>query len=127
MSLLPLLFGVFLIVHGLIHLWWLAPLPDDPKNPFTFKSPFVKSADALSDPLRTVGRVLVVTAAVALTLAGLDVLGVPLLAPAWRILAVLGALDSLAIIVLFWNRQFFVGVLLDVGIIALAFMGWPHA
>ncbi len=28
------LFGIFLLLHGLIHLLWLVPAPDDPKWPF---------------------------------------------------------------------------------------------
>ena len=72
------------------------------------------------------GTVLVVACVVELVLAGLGVLGVPLLAVAWRWLAIIGALDSLVVIALYWRSWFLLGPLLDLAIIVAAVLGWPR-
>jgi len=123
--LLTIVFGLFLIVHGLIHALWLVPKPADPKWPFDLsRSPMLRAASPAT--LRPIGTVLVYLAIVEFAFAGLGVLGVPELVGVWRIVAVVGAIDSLAAIALFWNRQFVVGALLDVAIIAAAVLGWPR-
>jgi hypothetical protein len=121
-----LLFGLFLIAHGLIHLLWVVPIPDDPAFPFTLaRSPWFKTREG--DPgLRAVGIALVALAVAEFALAGLGVMGVPLLVQGWRILAIVGALDSLLVTGLFWNRQLWPGPILDIAIIVAAVLGWPR-
>ena len=58
--------------------------------------------------------------------AGLGVLGVPILRDAWRVLAVISASPSLLLLVVFWHPWLIVGVLLDVRILlALIVSHWP--
>jgi len=62
----------------------------------------------------------------AFVVAGLGVLGVPILRDAWRVLAVISASASLLLLVVFWHPWLIVGVLLDVRILlALIVSHWP--
>ncbi len=118
------LFGFVLIVHGLVHLSWLAPQPDDPGYPFRLTdSAIFRRADPTF--LARVGGAFVLVSTIALVLAGLGVLGVPGLAAIWRPLAVIGAAISLVVVATFWHRWFLIGPLLDVAIIVAAVLGWP--
>jgi hypothetical protein len=122
----PLLFSLFLIAHGLIHLLWVIPLPADPSFPFTLqRSPWFKTRED-DRALLAAGIALVGLAVAEFALAGLGVMGVPLLAQGWRVLAIVGALDSLLVTVLFWDRQLWPGPILDIAIVIAAVLGWPR-
>ena len=123
--LLTIAFGLFLIAHGLVHVLWLVPRPDDPKWPFDVSRSrmLIKTSPTT---LRLVGTVLVSLAMAEFVLAGLGVLGVPALSGVWRVVAIVGAADSLAVIALFWNRQFVFGAALNVAIVLAAVLGWPR-
>lgn len=115
--------GVFLIVHGLIHLSWLSPKPDDPKYPFTLEH----STALPSTPpelLRPVGIMLSSAVAVLFIVAGIGVLGVAPLADFWRLASVVGAVLSMALIGVFWSPWFVIGALLDIGIVLAVLTGW---
>jgi hypothetical protein len=118
-------FGVFLVLHALVHSVWLVPPPDDPKYPFTLDSSRVLSG-ATAGTLRAIGLTLVVTALVAFLLAGLGVLGVAGLSSVWRIAAGAGAMASLALVIVFWNSYFVAGPLLNAGVLVAAFTDWPQ-
>jgi hypothetical protein len=119
--LIRVVLGALLAAHGLVHLLWFAP-NDDPAWPFRLdRSWLVPEA----------GRKPVAVALVALTVAGfvllgLAVWGVPGLASAWPGLAIGAAAASLAVLVLFWDRQLVWGVAIDVAVIAVALWrpGW---
>jgi hypothetical protein len=120
------LFGLFLVVHGLIHLSWIAPKPDDPSYPFRLSDPAVfKRADPRT--IAGIGAVLVVVSTLAFVVAGLGVWDVAGLQSVWRAAAVLGAVLSLVVVATFWHRWFLAGPLLDLAIIAAAVVGWPIA
>ena len=120
------LFGVFLVAHGLIHLLWVVPIPADPAFPFTLdRSPWFKGREG-DRGLRAVGTALVVLAVAEFALAGLGVIGVPLLVQGWRVLAIVGAADSLLVTALFWNPRLWPGPVLDIAIIVAAILGWPR-
>jgi hypothetical protein len=122
---LTTLFGLFLIAHGLIHLLWVVPIPPDPDFPFTLdSSPWFKTRG--NRGLRLVGVALVGLAVVEFALAGLGVMEVPLLVQGWRVLAIVGALDSLVVTGMFWNRQLWPGPILDIAIVVAAVLGWPR-
>ena len=97
--------GVLLVAHGLVHLMWLAPRPDDPASPFRTDRSW-----ALPEPARrpvAVAGVAVVV--VGFALVGLAAWGVPGLASAWPGPALVAAAASLAVLVLFWDRQLGLG------------------
>ncbi|MBE0476029.1 MAG: hypothetical protein IBX62_02900 [Coriobacteriia bacterium] len=120
------LFGAFVILHGLIHLAWVTPGPDDPAYPFDLtRSPLLPRSEP--SVLVAAGRTLVAVTVLAFTAAGLGLLGVPGAAAAWRVAAAAGALGSLALTALFWHRWFVAVPVLDAGILAAALSGWPSA
>ncbi len=121
-----LLFGVFLIAHGLIHLLWIVPRPDDPKWPFDLTRSPMLGGKPMGRGFRIAMTALVFIAVVEFALAGLGAMGLPMLATAWRILAIIGVLDSLLLIILLWNRQFVVGAALNLAILLAAVAGWPR-
>jgi hypothetical protein len=119
--LVRIVLGVLLVAHGLVHLLWFAP-NDDPTWPFRLDRSWLLP-DATRKP---VAVVLVALVVVAFALLGLAVWGVPGLASIWPALAVVGALASLAALVLFFDRQLLWGVAIDVALIVVALWrpGW---
>jgi hypothetical protein len=118
------LFGLLLVVHGLVHLTWIAPKPDDPEYPFRLThSPVFKGAN--SKVLSGIGAVLVVVSTLAFLIAGLGVWGVPGFSDVWRVAAIVGAAFSILVVAVFWHRWFLAGPLLDVAIIVAAIIGGP--
>jgi hypothetical protein len=114
-ALVRIVVGVLLVAHGLVHLLWFAP-NDDPTWPFRLDRSWLLP-DATRKP---VAVVLVALVVVAFALLGLAVWGVPGLASIWPALAVVGALASLAALVLFFDRQLLWGVAIDVALIVVA-------
>ena len=130
---MKIIIALFLIAHGLVHVGLAAaPNPDDPdaKPGAFFTSPersWLLPQVGLNDTtVRWVGIVLVVLATLGFVLAGLGVYGVPGLSEIWRTVAVVSAVVSLLLLVLFWHLWLIVGVLLDFGIlVALLWANWP--
>ncbi|NTW28977.1 MAG: hypothetical protein HGA39_06420 [Coriobacteriia bacterium] len=117
-------FGVFLIAHALVHLAWVAPKPSDPAYPFNVThSRLLPNTSPAT--LKIIALVLVAVVMLDLVLAGLGVMGVPFLSGIWRLIAVEGAVASLAMVGLFWNPYFIVAPFLDAAIIAAALLNWP--
>jgi hypothetical protein len=56
----------------------------------------------------------------AFALLGLAVWGVPGLSGAWPVIAIVAAVLSLGLLVAFWNSHLFVGICIDLALIALA-------
>lgn len=106
------LLGLFLVAHGLIHLSYLTLKPDDPNYPFSFNQGWF--GQFAGGPANVIGAVLVVTAAVGFVLAGLAVIGVPGLVDYWKIFTVIGAIASLATLLLFWHGWLVLGVGINV-------------
>lgn len=101
------LIGLFLIAHGLLHVSYLTPKPDDPKYPFAFtKSWFANIVGDISTPI---GMTLTLLVVGCFMLTGLGVLGVPGLAGVWREFAVLGALLSVLLLTLYWHPWLVLG------------------
>jgi hypothetical protein len=115
--------GVFLIAHGLIHILWVIPAPDDEKWPFSITESTVL-VRAPESALKAIGWIGVVIATTTFVLAGIGVLGVPGLVATWSLFAVAGALASLLMIGLFWNKSFVVGLAIDVVILLAIYSGW---
>lgn len=116
------LFGLFLFMHGLIHASYLAPNPDDPKYPFALdKGWFALFAGKLAAPI---GIGLVALTMLALVLAGLAVLGTPVITDIQGPLIAAGAICSLVTLILYWHPWLTLGILVDAALLLIVWQGW---
>ena len=130
-----IIIALFLIAHGLVHAGLAAaPNPNDPdaKPGAFFTSPdrswLLPKLGLNPSSIQWIGITLVALATLGFVLAGLGVFGVPGLAEIWRIMAVISAVASLLLLVLFWHPWIIVGVLIDIVIIiSLVWADWPTA
>jgi hypothetical protein len=122
------LYGAFLIVHGLIHVMWFIPEPDNPGGPawpFGLEDSWALSALGVpSGTIRATAVVLAVLSIVGFVLSGLGALGVPGLEAAWPAITVASAAVSLLLVLLFWHLYFIVGLALDIALLATTLGGW---
>ncbi len=116
------LFGVLLLVHGAIHLAWLAPAPNDPNWPFRWKSPWLPSVS--EETLRNVFTAVITLMLQAFFVAALGVWGVAFLASAWPWIAAFACVLSFVTIAVLWHPWFIAGPTVDLLIAAAAFLGW---
>lgn len=114
-AVLRVLAGLLLLAHGLVHLLYFVRAPE-PGFPFRITRSWL-APEAARRPLAVA---LVALTVVAFVLLGLAVWGVPGLAPLWPVWAVAGSAASLAVLVVFWDRQLVLGVLIDLAIVAVA-------
>ena len=130
---LKILFGVFLIAHGLVHaILAAAPIPNDPESkPGAFftasdRSWLLPQLGMNASTVQWIGIILVALSTLGFVLAGLGVFGVPGLTTVWRTVAVVSSCTSLLLLILFWHPWIIVGVLIDVGIlVSLLWAKWP--
>jgi hypothetical protein len=130
---MKIIIGLFLIAHGLVHVG-LAAAPDpnesESKPGAFFTAPqrswLLPQLGLKPAAIRRIGILLVVFTTLGFVLAGLGVFGVPGLAELWRTIAVVSAVLSLLLLLLFWHPWIILGVLIDVGIIfSLVWADWP--
>ena len=74
--------------------------------------------------VRTVGWVLWLAALVLFVAAGLGLIGLAGLNAIWQSLAAFGAVFSLVLLVLYWHPWLVAGVVVNIGILAGAYLGW---
>lgn len=118
---LELATGAFLILHGLVHLSYLAPRVDDPRYPFVpERSWFAATAHLDVGAARAVFSSIAVATALAYAAAGV---GIVFDTGWWPALAVAGSAASLTVLLLGFHPWLAFGVAIDVGIIALALSG----
>jgi hypothetical protein len=110
--------GALLLVHGLVHLLYLA---DDVPEFSLDNSWMISESGARPLALGLMGATVA-----AFALLALGVWRVPGLAAAWPALAIAASLLSLALLILFWSWTLVFGVLIDIALIvvALARPGW---
>jgi hypothetical protein len=118
---MKVLFGLFLIAHGLIHGSYLTPKPEDPAYPFSFAQSWF--SQLVGSVARPVGLVLTITAIIFLVTAGLGFLGISGLAVIWKILLGIGVISSLLVLVLFWHPWLALGIVIDVVLLYGTFFG----
>jgi hypothetical protein len=106
--------GLLLTAHGLVHLLFLAP---DVKQ-FRLEGSWLVPETAS----HSVGYVLMAATVAAFVLLGLAVWGVPFLSGAWPAITFAASIVSLALLIAFWDPQLAFGVILDIGLIAIAVM-----
>ena len=116
------LFGLLLLVHGAIHLSWLAPQPEDPKWPFVWRSPWLPSVS--EDTLRPVGTSVIALMMLCFVVAALGVWGVGFLAGVWVPAVVLGSVLSMIVIGVLWHPWFVAAPTVDLVIVAAALLNW---
>ncbi|MCV2395202.1 hypothetical protein OEB99_12865 [Actinotalea sp. M2MS4P-6] len=114
---LKVVVGILLAAHGLVHLLYFVPKPDDPTWPFTVERSWLVPEPAR----RPVAVALVAVTVVAFVLLGLAVTGFPGLRVIWPGLAVVGSIASLATLAVYWNAQLLAGIAIDVVVLVLAF------
>jgi hypothetical protein len=114
-TLVRVVVGVVLIVHGLVHLLYLSADAQDPRYPFTLEQ------SALPDVARRPVAYLLLGATVAaFALLGLAIAGLPGLADVWAPLAVAAASASLALLIAFWDSRLLTGVAIDFVLVVIA-------
>ena len=110
--LIRVVLGALLLAHGLVHLLFLAP--DVPV--FSLEHSWLVPAS-----IRTpVAYTLLVTTIVAFALLALAVWGIPGLSAVWPVLALIAATLSTVFLVLFWNWQLALGVVINAVLVAAA-------
>lgn len=117
-----ILLGLALLGHGLIHIGYLTPDPDDPRYPFTLDDSWLLP----SSVRRGVGSALAIITVVAFAALALAAWGVPSLDSMWSLLIVVGGSASLILLVAFWHPWIVVGIVVDVSllVLTLAVPGW---
>jgi hypothetical protein len=104
--------GVLLLAHGLVHLLFLASEPV-----FSLEHSWLLPAS-----IRTpVAYTLLVATIGAFALLALAVWGVPGLAIVWPVLAMIAAALSTVLLVLFWNWQLGLGIVINAALVVAAF------
>lgn len=126
MNIIALLVGVFFIAHGLIHILYVVPAPDE-NWPFDLSRSWLLTRLGLGERvLRGLGTVLWIAAMAGFVLAGLGVFGIPFLKHVWRPVAAVSSVVSFLLIGLFWHRSFVLALLINAAIfIALVWAQWP--
>jgi hypothetical protein len=130
---IQILFGVFLILHGLVHAGLAAaPIPNKPNSkPGAFftdvtRSWLLSGMKLSASTIRVTGMLLVALTTLGFVVAGLGVLGIAGLESIWRMTAVISSGLSLLLLLVFWHPWLIVGGLINVGmIISLLWVHWP--
>jgi hypothetical protein len=118
---LRVLFGVALLVHGAIHLLWLAPKPADPKYPFRWHSPWLQDDTVMKLQGALTAMIMLVFLGYAVAAIGL---WTPGLSTVWGAAAVLASVLSVALTAVLWNPQFVFNPIIDAAIVAVVLLGW---
>jgi hypothetical protein len=129
--------GLFLIAHGLIHFSLTtlpAATPGGPATPFwpgwwradSGSTWLVTVTGMNNSAVRAFGGLLCIAVTVGFVLAGLGLMGVPLLDEWWRALAVASAAFALPLFVLFWHPWLVLGAALNISVlVSLLWANWP--
>ncbi len=113
---MKILVGLFLLAHGLLHVSYLSPKPNDPNYPFSFKKGWL--AQRASNYAKLLGTLLVIVTIISYLIAGVGVWGITDIADvAVQQAALIGSVSSLLLLLLFWHPWLVLGVLIDVVLI----------
>jgi hypothetical protein len=121
--------AIFLILHGLVHaILALAPNPNAPDarvGEFFSQSWLLNSLGLPAGGGRSLAITLAAIATLGFVATGLALLDFLVPFDWWRTLAIVSAIVSLLLLVIFWNRYLIIGVAIDILILAaLFFAGW---
>ena len=121
------------LAHGLVHaILAIAPNPADPNAKrgafFTAaeRSWLLPQFSLNAATIQWIGIILVGLSTMGFVLAGLGIFGVAGLSAIWRTVAIVSAIVSLLLLIIFWHPWLPVGVLIDLSLlIALLWAKWP--
>jgi formate hydrogenlyase subunit 3/multisubunit Na+/H+ antiporter MnhD subunit len=103
--------GALLVAHGLVHLLYLADLPE-----FSTDRSWLVPAPSR----RPVGFGLVGATITAFVILALAVWGLPVLSGTWSCFMAVASLLSMVLLILFGHRWLIVGLAIDVGLLVIA-------
>lgn len=109
--------GLLLLVHGLVHLLYVAP--DVPE--FSYERSWIVPEGAR----RPLALALLAATVAAFALLALAVWGVPGLSGSWPLLAVVASVLSALLLVAFWRNQLVLGLVIDAALVVVA-LERPH-
>ncbi len=122
-------FGVFLILHGLIHAGYFAPaIPAAAAGKaqppeFSFGHSWLISYLGIhAGAVNVVGYAAASLACIGFVAAGLGVLGVPWVATYWQTIAIASAASSMLVLLASWDKWFIAAVVINIAIAAYAFL-----
>jgi hypothetical protein len=117
--------GLLLLAHGVVHLLYLIPAAGDPRYPFSLARSWLLPQSAR----RPVALVLITAVVFGFLASALAVWGAPGLSGGWSGITIVAASLSLALLIAFWDRQLWIGVLIDVLLVAAAVLrpSWVDA
>lgn len=124
------LFGLFLVAHGLVHAGYVArapaPTPGAPEWPFEMSRSWLITAVGMDAAVvRMIGAALVVATIVAFAGAGLAWLGFVVPSAWWAALTMAGAGMSLVVLLVFFHPWLVIGLAIDAALLSLvAGTGW---
>lgn len=127
---LRVLFGLFLVAHGLIHTGFVTraptPAPGAPEWPFAMSRSWLITGIGLDEGVvRSMGVALVVITVVAFAASGIAWFGLVVPAAWWPTLVVIGSVASIALLAGFFHPWLVVGFAIDLALIYLAAgAGW---
>jgi hypothetical protein len=126
---LRILFGLFLVAHGLIHASYLTPAPSGAGPAWPFDLGRSALLGALGEPtLRVLGMGLAAMTVATFLLAGLAFLGWLGIGDWWVPLAIAGSVASLLLLVIFWHPWLALGVVIDIALLwLLGLARWPQS
>jgi hypothetical protein len=116
--------GFFILVHGLIHLMYLAPMPNDSEYPFNFQTGWLNGV--LGEQAVVIGTLLMIAVSLAFIVAALAAFGTPGLDHATDIAVIGAAVLSLVLLLLFWHPWLMVGMTIDILLIFGAYRFGPR-
>lgn len=113
-----IIFGLFLIAHGLVHgLYYLPKPPKDPSFPFLFtKSWFAKKVGKSSV---AIGKIFAAIVIAIFVLSGLFLIGISSFNYLWLTFAMIAAVISEFLFLLFWHRWLIIGFTINLAIIII--------
>ena len=116
---MDIIFGLFLIAHGLIHgLYFIPNPPNDPNFPFLFtKSWFAKKVGKSSI---VIGKVLATITICMFILSGISLVAYSGLNYLWLTFVLLAAVISEFLFLLFWHKWLIIGFIINLIIIVTA-------
>jgi hypothetical protein len=103
--------GVFLLAHGLVHLLYLADVPE-----FSLDRSWLVPGAAR----RPLALGLMAATIAAFVILALAVWGLPSLSGAWPGFIAVACLLSMVLLILFWNTWLIFGFAIDIGLLAVA-------
>ncbi len=118
--------GSLLILHGLVHLGYVSPRPNDPRSLFAPERAWFATAFHLSaETAEAIAKAMAGIVAVSLTISGIALF---VNADLWESAAVIGAAVSCVLLVLTFHPWLILGVAIDLFIVAsVLWIHWPAA